>query len=47
MEILKEALPLVNETNIKNYINRYVIIHGIVNSVKNNTLYLSMNTSGI
>jgi hypothetical protein len=42
-EYCNTPLPLVNESNMKNYINRYVIIHGKVNSVKNNSLFLSIN----
>jgi hypothetical protein len=34
---------MVNDTNIKNFINRYVIIHGRVGSIKSNTLFLSVN----
>ena len=35
--------PMVNETNMRNYINKYVILHGRVSSIKNNTLFLSIN----
>ena len=42
-DYLSSPLPMVNETNLKNFIQKYVIIHGKVNSVKNNNLYLSIN----
>lgn len=35
-------LPLVNNLNIAQYVNQYVIIHGSVSSIKNNTLYLKI-----
>jgi hypothetical protein len=42
-EYLKTPLPVVNETNIKNFISKYVIVHGKVASSKSNTLYLRVN----
>ena len=42
-EYYSSPLPLVNESNMKSFVNRYVIIHGKVNSVKNNSLFLSIN----
>lgn len=42
-EYCHTSLPCVNEINLKNFVNKYVILHGKVNSVKNNNLYLSIN----
>lgn len=42
-EIMSTSTPMVNETNMRNYINKYVILHGKVNSIKNNTLFLTLN----
>ena len=39
-ELMKTALTLVNHTNIDNYKNQHVIVHGKVQSVNNNTLNL-------
>ena len=47
MDYTKSSLPVLNETNIKNFINRYVIIHGIVNNVRHKTIYLNSNNTGI
>ncbi len=41
----KSPLPLVNDTNIQNFIKQYVIIHGKVQSINNNTLSLLVNPS--
>ena len=41
----KSPLPLVNDTNIQNFIKQYVIIHGKVQSINNNTLSLLVNHS--
>lgn len=43
-EYQQNALPVVNETNMKSFIGRYVIIHGKVNSVKGTNLFLTINT---
>jgi hypothetical protein len=42
-DYLSTPLPMVNESNMKNFIGRYVIIHGKVSSIKNNCLFLSIN----
>jgi len=42
-----EALPMVNETNMKNYNGKLVIIHGKVSSFKNSILYILTGASGI
>lgn len=42
-DYLSLSLPMVNETNMKNFVGKYVIVHGKVNSVKNNSLFLSIN----
>ena len=39
-ELMQSSLALVNHTNIENYKNQNVVIHGKVQSVKNNTLNL-------
>ena len=39
-DYMKMGLSLVNQTNIENYRNKYVIVHGKVQSIKNNTLNL-------
>jgi hypothetical protein len=36
-------LPMVNDGNIKNFVNRWVILHGKVASLKNGNLFLSVN----
>ena len=36
-------LPMINETNIRNFIGRYAILHGKVSSIRNNTLFLCLN----
>ena len=41
----KSPLPLINDTNIQHFINQYVIIHGKVQSINNNTLSLLVNPS--
>jgi hypothetical protein len=43
MDVYAEPMPLVNETNIRNYVNRYVIVHGRVSSLKDRVLYINMN----
>ena len=40
MDFMKTGLTLVNHTNIDNYKNQYVIVHGKVQSINNNTLNL-------
>jgi hypothetical protein len=42
-DYFSSPLPLVNESIMRSYIGRYVIIHGKVNSVKSNSLFLSIN----
>ncbi len=42
-DYLASPLPMVNENNLKSFTNRYVIIHGKVASVKNNSLFLTIN----
>ena len=39
-DLMKAGLTLVNHTNIDNYKNKCVIVHGKVQSIKNNTLNL-------
>ena len=39
-ELMQSSLALVNHTNIDSYKNQNVVIHGKVQSVKNNTLNL-------
>ena len=39
-EYMESGLTLVNHTNIRNYKNKYVIVHGKIQSIKNNTLIL-------
>ena len=36
-------LPMVNEQNMSNFKNRWVIIHGKVASIKSGNLFLSIN----
>lgn len=36
-------LPMVNESNMKNFVGRYAILHGKVSSVKGNTLFLRID----
>jgi hypothetical protein len=43
MDVYADPIPVVNETNIRNYVNKYVIVHGKVLSLKDKTLYLNMN----
>ena len=40
LDLMKAGLTFVNHTNIDNYKNQNVIIHGKVQSVNNNTLNL-------
>ena len=40
MDIMKAGLALVNHTNIEKYKDQYVVVHGKVQSVNNNTLNL-------
>ena len=40
LDYMKSGLTLVNHTNIGEYKGQYVIVHGQVQSVKNNTLTL-------
>jgi len=40
LDYMKTGLALVNHSNIDNYKNQYVIIHGKVQSINNNTLNL-------
>ena len=39
-DYMQSGLTLVNHTNIKNYKNKYVIVHGKIQSIRNNTLNL-------
>ncbi len=39
-ELMKASMPLVNHSNIEAYKNQTVVVHGKVQSVKNNTLNL-------
>ena len=43
-DYMKMGLSLVNQTNIDNYRNKYVIVHGKVQSIKNNTLNLLIDS---
>ena len=38
MDFMKTGLTLVNHTNIDNYKNQYVIVHGKVQSINNNLM---------
>ena len=40
LEYMKTGITLVNYTNIGQYKNKYVIVHGKVQSIKNNILNL-------
>ncbi len=42
-EYLQTPLPMVNDSNLKSFVGKYVIVHGRVNSVKNNSLFLQIN----
>jgi len=42
--ILKSPLPLVNDSNISSFINQFVITHGKVQNINNNTLTIIVNT---
>jgi hypothetical protein len=42
-QILIDSLPMVNETNLSNFFNKYVIVHGKVSNVKSGTLFLCIN----
>ena len=39
-EYMESGLILVNHINIKNYKNKYVVVHGKIQSIRNNTLNL-------
>ena len=45
-ELMQLSLALVNHTNIDNYKNQNVVVHGKVQSVKNNTLDLLIDQKG-
>ena len=40
LEYMQKGLPLVNQINIGNYKNQYVVAHGKVQGIKNNILNL-------
>lgn len=42
-DYLSIPISMVNDSNLRNYIGKYVIVHGKVNSLKNNTLFLDLN----
>ena len=46
LEHLKSSLTLINHTNIDNYINQYVIVHGKVLGVNNCTMTLLIDEKG-
>ena len=39
-DYMESGLTLVNQTNIKNFKNKNVIVHGKIQSIRNNILYL-------
>ncbi len=45
-ELMQSSMALVNHTNIEKYKNQNVVIHGKVQSVKNNTLNLLIDPKG-
>ena len=46
MEIMKGSLALVNHSNIESYKNQNVVVHGKVQSIKNNILNLLIDPKG-
>ena len=44
-ECMNSGITLVNRTNINNFRNKYVIVHGKVQSIKNNILNLLIDPS--
>ena len=44
---MQNPTPLANETNFSKFINKPVVVFGLVSSVKNHTLYISTGASGI
>ena len=43
-ECMKSGLILINKTNINQFRNKYVIAHGQVQGIKNNTLHLLIDS---